>query len=105
MGSNPRPLVAQCWYSAGDYEQIKAGMDDGHKLPARYDEWLTGAEQREEQARSAGGTPVRVPFDLEEFKRFCTHFGVSLDSQSRTQFAALKAQMSTQGDPRGGGFH
>lgn len=88
--------VAQCWYNAGDYEEIKAGMEDGHKLPTRYEDWLAGAEQREDQVRGAGGTPIRVPFDLAEFRRFCSHFRVPLNSETRTKFAALKTQMDTK---------
>ncbi|MCR4146725.1 hypothetical protein [Alcaligenes faecalis] len=86
-------LVAQCWYRAGDYEKIKAAMEDGYRLPSRYEDWLAGAEQREDQARSQGATPVRVPFDLAEFLRFCAHFGVAINADSRSKFAALKAQM------------
>ena len=94
MTSNLRGRrVAQCWYSARDYEQIKAAMEDGHRLPERYEEWLAGAEQREDQARSAGATPVRVMFDLAEFQRFCGHFGVAVNADSRSKFAALKSQM------------
>lgn len=88
--------VGQCWYSATDYDQIKAAMEDGHRLPSRYEEWLAGAEQRENQARSAGTTPVRVAFDLAEFKRFCAHFGVPLNSDSRVKFAAIKVQVDAE---------
>jgi len=88
--------VGQCWYSAGEYDQIKAGMEDGHKLPARHEDWRAGAEQREDQVRRAGGTPVRVAFDLAEFRRFCAHFRVPLNSESRQKFAAIKAQVDAE---------
>ncbi|WP_186079316.1 hypothetical protein [Burkholderia gladioli] len=85
--------AAQCWYSAVEYEQIKAAMEDGHQLPALYEDWKAGAEQREDQVRRAGGTPVRIAFDLAEFRRFCAHFRVPLNSETRTKFAVLKLQM------------
>ena len=84
--------VAQCWYSAGDYEEIKAAMEDGHQLPREYADWLEGAEDREQHVRRQDGTPVRVPFDLAEFKRFCAHFGVPLNTETRSKFAAMKAE-------------
>ena len=83
--------VAQCWYSAGDYKEIKAGMEDGHKLPGQYAHWLEGAEDREQQVHRQGGTAVRVPFDLAEFRRFCSHLSIPLNANSRSKFAALKA--------------
>lgn len=84
-------IAAQCWYSADQYAEIKAMMEDGHLLPERYAHWREGAEQREEQARRHGATVVRVPFDPAEFRRFCLHFGVPINSDSRMKFAALKA--------------
>lgn len=85
--------VAQCWYSAGDYEEIKSVMEDGHLLPRLYAHWLEGAEQREQQVRAASGVPVRVAFDLAEFLRFCRHFGIAINTEARQKFAAIKAQM------------
>lgn len=82
--------VAQCWYSAEDYEEIRAAMDDGHLLPKLYAHWLEGAEQREDQARMSGAEVFRVPFDLSEFQRFCAHFKVRLNTDARSKFAALK---------------
>ena len=102
MGSMKLPVfppgtrVPQCWYSARDYEQIKAGMKDGDKLPTLHKEWLAGAEQREDQVRRNGGHPVRIPFDLAEFQRFCAHFRVPVEAKSRAQFAAIKMQIDAQ---------
>ena len=89
--------VAQCWYSAEDYADIKAAMEDGHLLPVLYAHWLEGAEQREEQARANGATVVRVPFDLAEFRRFCAHFRVSLNADTRAKFAAIKSSQDKSG--------
>ena len=91
MDSLAGKRVAQCWYSSGDYEEIKAAMEDGYKLPGEYAHWLEGAEDREQQVSRNGGTAVRVPFDLAEFKRFCSHFSAPLNADTRAQFAALKA--------------
>jgi hypothetical protein len=98
--------AAQCWYSARDYEQIKARMEDGHKLPALYEDWLAGAEQREDQVRGNGGIPVRIPFDLAEFERFCAHFRVPLNTKSRSDFAVIKMKVDrdASSDP-GSGVH
>ncbi|MGQ7905010.1 hypothetical protein [Burkholderia sp. BC1] len=98
--------IAQCWYSATEYDQIKSVMDDGHKLPSRYEDWRAGAEQREDQVRRAGGTPVRIAFDLAEFRRFCAHFRVPLDADTRSKFAALKSQIDAEaGSDSGTGVH
>lgn len=88
---NKQPIAAQCWYASEDYAEIKAAMEDGHRLPGAYAHWLEGAEQREEQARRNGAVPVRVPFDLAEFRRFCAHFRVAVDTNARQKFAAIKA--------------
>jgi hypothetical protein len=85
--------IGQCWYSAGDYEEIKSAMEDGHKLPTRHEDWLAGAEQREDQVRRAGGTPVRIAFDLAEFRRFCAHFRTPLNADTRAKFASIKTQV------------
>ncbi|WP_089340601.1 hypothetical protein [Burkholderia singularis] len=98
--------VAQCWYSAAEYSEIKSVMDDGHKLPARYEDWRAGAEQREDQVRRAGGTPVRIAFDLAEFRRFCAHFRAPLNADTRSKFAALKSQIDAEaGSDPGAGVH
>lgn len=83
--------AAQCWYTPENYVEVKAMMEDGHLLPERHAHWQDGAEQREEQARSNGAVTVRVAFDPAEFRRFCLHFGVPLNADSRAKFAALKA--------------
>ena len=88
--------VAQCWYSATEYSEIKSVMEDGHKLPRRYEDWRAGAEQREDQVRRAGGTPVRIAFDLAEFRRFCAHFRAPLDADTRSKFAAIKSQVDAE---------
>lgn len=95
--SQPKMLAAQCWYAAEQYAEIKAAMEDGHLLPGLYAHWLEGAEQREEQARAKGATVVRVPFDLGEFRRFCAHFRVPLNSDTRAKFAAIKASQDKSG--------
>lgn len=91
---NRKINAAQCWYAPEQYDEIKAMMEDGHLLPLAYADWKAGAEQREQQARSHGAAPVRVPFDPAEFRRFCTHFRVPLNTESRQKYAALKAQNS-----------
>lgn len=86
-----KSIAAQCWYSAEQYAQIKARMEDGDRLPAAHVDWQAGAEQREEIARRNGAQAVRVPFDLAEFERFCAAFGLRLNSEARAKFAAIKA--------------
>lgn len=88
---NGKTNAAQCWYAPEQYDEIKAMMEDGHLLPPAYAHWKEGAEQREEQARGRGAAPVRVPFDPAEFRRFCAHFRVPLNSDSRAKFAAIKS--------------
>lgn len=85
-------VAAQLWYTPEQYPEVKAMMEDGHLLPGLHAQWLEGAEQREEQVRGKGGVAVRVPFDPAEFRSFCSHFRVALDTKSRSHFAALKAQ-------------
>lgn len=89
---NKKLRVSQCWYTPDQYDEIKSMMEDGHLLPVRYTHWLEGAEQREEQARSRGAEAVRVPFDPAEFRRFCGHFGIPLNADSRAKFAIIKSQ-------------
>lgn len=92
---NKKVKVAQCWYSSEQYDEIKTIMEDGHLLPALYSHWLEGAEQREDQARSRGADVVRVPFDPAEFRRFCAHFSVPLNADTRAKFATLKSSQNT----------
>ena len=94
---NSKINIAQCWYSPEQYSEIKAMMEDGNLLPEPYAFWKEGAEQREDQARRGGANPVRVPFDLAEFRRFCAHFGVPLNADTRAKFAALKSSQENKG--------
>lgn len=88
---NKKIRVSQCWYFPEQYEEIKSMMEDENLLPDSYAHWKEGVEQREDQARSRGAVVVRVPFDPAEFRRFCAHFGVPLNADTRAKFATLKS--------------
>lgn len=92
---NKKFRVAQLWYSPEQYAEVKTMMEDADLLPDAYALWREGAEQREEQARRGGALVVRVPFDPAEFRRFCAHRKIPLDTKARQQLAAIvAAQMS-----------
>jgi hypothetical protein len=80
-------VLAVPWYRREHYDRILAVMEDGHLLPASFDEWLERAEQLLKQAAHQGVIPVKAHVDPEPFVDWCRERNLRLDSNSRSQFA------------------
>lgn len=46
------------WFAEEDYAAIRSISEDGHKMPGTWKEWLKGAEEMEQKARSHPPTLV-----------------------------------------------
>ncbi|MGU3538897.1 hypothetical protein [Methylobacterium sp. A54F] len=94
--------VGLAWYRAEHYEDLRALLADGERLPTRYDAWLVSAVQVEGEVRRSGVEVVRVLIEPGPFAAWCRRHGLALDGAARARFASEAAQAST-GVPAGDG--
>lgn len=89
----PLPIraVGMVWYSLEDFDEIKAMMEDGHKLHATHAEWRAAAEQGERRFRREGHLVVRAHLVPAAFREHCRRHGLKLDANGRNHFANLVA--------------
>ena len=86
------------WYAAEHFAEIKAMMEDGHKLPSTHAAWQRAAEEGERSYRRQGALVVRAHLVPDAFREYCRTHGLNLDAKGRTHFAssvALKAHGQT----------
>lgn len=87
MTTLPIRAVGMVWYSLEDFDEIKAMMEDGHKLHRTYTEWRLAAEQGERSFRRQGDLVVRAHLVPDEFREYCHRHGLKLDAHGRNHFA------------------
>lgn len=90
--NQPIRAVGIPWYAAEHYAELKAMMEDGHKLSPTHAEWKRQAEKAESVHRGQGYLVVRAPLEPDAFREHCRRFGQKLDSQGRSHFAAWFAK-------------
>lgn len=74
------------WYKREEYDRIKTVMEDGNKLPATYDQFLTAFEQGIQVLRRGGHIPVKVYIDPDAFPLWCRERGMNVDARARLAF-------------------
>ena len=87
----PSRIVGISWYTLENYAEIKAMMEDGHKLPATYSLWRMSAEQAEKKFRREGCLVIRAPLEPKSFRDFCLLHRLNINADARKQFAAWTA--------------
>lgn len=92
MNDQPIRALGIAWYSLEHYAEIKAMMEDGHKLPATYTLWRLQAEQAERKLRREGALVVRAHLTPDAFRHHCGQFGKHFDAEGRTHFASWVAK-------------
>ena len=80
------------WYSLEHFDEIKALMEDGHRLAATYSQWRLAAEQTERKLRREGKTVVRAHLEPNAFREHCRRHGLNVDSKGRVHFANWTAR-------------
>lgn len=88
MSAHPIQATGMVWYLAKDFDQIKAMMEDGHKLHGTHAEWQRAAEQGEQSFRAKGGHVYRALLRPTEFKAWCNTRRLDINANARNQFAS-----------------
>jgi len=95
--STPRIHVGITWYNPDQYDVVRSYCVDGEKMDRTFEEWKAGAENAVRELRSDGNEVVRVDFDLEEFRVWCSAKGKKPNASSRSEYTVEKLRGSDQG--------
>jgi hypothetical protein len=97
-----KKMVGIPWFRSDGYDAARAAMADGAKLPARYCDWVSAAEQVFEEAEAAGHHALKVPIDAREFPAWCRARNLVPDARARVRFANFVAfrEAGFDGDTR-----
>lgn len=83
-----QPMIqAMVWYKEEEYDGLRQIFDDGDLLPPTYREWLKLAEEKKEEAETAGDQVVKVFIDPETFPQWCEKKNLSKDANARSELA------------------
>jgi hypothetical protein len=88
MKNTPIQVAGMAWYLAEDFSEIKALMEDGHKLHSSHAGWQAAAEQGEKSLSAKGVRVYRAIVRPAAFKAWCDARGLKLNAEARNQFAA-----------------
>lgn len=78
------------WFRREDYDRIREIMDDGDKLPARFNEWEKLAKAQKTGLARRGVVIEPVVIDPEEFIAFCDAQKLPRGGEARSKFAVLR---------------
>jgi hypothetical protein len=81
-------VVGVCWYTAQDWERVKATATDPELFENSFAEWETMANQSLATLRTTYPGLVKVLVAADEFFAWCLVRGRSNDSSARSEFAA-----------------
>lgn len=76
------------WYASEHYEELRANLADGGKLPHEYETWRIATEQMEREVQRSGVEVVRVPIEPNIFAIWCERAGLPRDAAARSRYAA-----------------
>ena len=80
--------VGIIWFTKSNFKSARKLMIDRAKLPFTFDKWQKRANEALHFVESEGGKPIRVEFDVERFRAYCTAKGLKFDANGRNAFAA-----------------
>lgn len=90
-------VVGVGYYRRKDWERLLATATDREKLEDTYDEWLEVFYKTVKNMRSAGITPRKVCFTLDELLDYCKNEGLKNNAEARSRFfAELTRQGKTE---------
>lgn len=88
--------VGVSWYTAENWEKVKASAKDAELLEATFDEWQAMAQNSLRELSARGIRAEKVYIDAGEFLSWCLAKNASNEAPSRAQF--VSAKMSKAGD-------
>jgi hypothetical protein len=75
------------WYHKEDYKKILEVMEDSHKLPGTFKQWLDSANNGIKRFSSEGRIVEKVYIDPETFPDWCRARSMNVDANARMRFA------------------
>ena len=94
MTSKGQIFLGFAWYRPDQWEDLKKFCEDREELEDTYELWKQGAEKAFRDMRASGQTPLKVDFDLVEFKMWCSALNRHPVGASRSEFTATKLRES-----------
>lgn len=82
------------WFERETYIQTTALFEDRYKFPHSYDEWLVQAEQQLYKLEQTHVLVVKVKITPEIITNWCNEHGLSVNAESRKEFAHFIAEQS-----------
>jgi hypothetical protein len=84
--------IAFAWYLPEDWQKLLDISSDRDELEDSYEEWLMQAEEGFRKTREAGMDVTKIFINLDELAKWCHENNLDINSDSRSNFAALKLQ-------------
>jgi hypothetical protein len=84
--------MAIAWYKPEDWQRLREISDDADKLEDTHWEWLEQAEDAFRKTREAGMDVTKIFINLDELVTWCHENNMAINSDSRSNFAAMKLQ-------------
>ncbi len=91
MAKNNRN-IALAWYRQDQWQLLLDDSTDSDKLEHTYQEWLEHAEERVNEMGKDGINVVKIDINIEEMKKWCERHDKSIDSYTRSEYAAFLAK-------------
>jgi hypothetical protein len=89
--------AAACWYTARQWEKIKATAADPEIWLDTYEEWVEAAEKAVRDARSAGLVLEKVHIDADRFFAWLELNGRVNDATTRAEYVTLLTLALSEG--------
>jgi hypothetical protein len=91
MSQSSGPVIGYPWYSAQDYDAIRALMVDGDTMPATFAEWARVRIEMGLNTIANGCRVIRVPLQSMAFAQWCEGRSMIPDANARYAYAARHA--------------
>lgn len=87
--------IGAAWFREEEYEEAKALFIDNN-LPATFEQWNQVATQTRDYYLRQGITVIPVYIDPKTFPSWCRRNGMEIDTNARTQYAAMESDRITR---------
>jgi hypothetical protein len=88
MGETKVEITGIAWYRQQDYQRLLEMFEDGHRLPATYEEWLQKADSLFKGMKNRGVAVQRVYLYPDDFAAWCRSRGLNINASARMKYAA-----------------
>jgi len=94
MKSKKEIFLGFAWYRPDQWDDLKKFCEDRDELEDTYEIWRRGAEKAFRDIRMSGQNPLKIDFDLVEFKMWCSANGKRPVGASRSEFTTITRRKS-----------